>query len=76
MDVHADRLIPLPSSLTPRNKCNRLVARGIIERSKRPFFAHTVPFFSHIDRLYSLKKPSCGQKMTLFSLLADPSQQV
>ena len=54
----------------------RLVARGIIKGSKRPFFAHTVPFFGHIARLYSLKKPSYGQKMTLFSPLADPAQQV
>jgi hypothetical protein len=39
---------------------NRLIARGIIEGSKRPFFIHTVPFFGHIAPLYSLKKPSCG----------------
>ena len=38
----------------------RLVARGIIEGAKRPFFSHTAPFFGHIARLYSLKKPSCG----------------
>jgi hypothetical protein len=38
----------------------RLVAKGIIEGSKRPFFSHTVPFFGHIARLYSLKKPSYG----------------
>jgi hypothetical protein len=55
---------------------NRLVSRRIIEGSKRPFFAHTVPFFGHIAPLYSLKKPSCGQKMTLFSLPSNPSQQV
>ena len=34
------------------------------------------PFFGHLRQLDSLKKPSCGQKMTLFSHLADPSQQV
>ena len=65
-----------PSRYSSRDKSFiRLVARGIIAGSKRPFFAHTVPFFGHIARLYSLKKPSCGQKRTLFSLLADPSQQ-
>ena len=33
-----------------------LVARGIIEGSKRPFYIHTVPFFGHIAPLYSLKR--------------------
>ena len=66
----------LPLGLQDFRGIIRLVARGIIKGSKRPFFAHTVPFFGHIARLYSLKKPSYGQKMTLFSLLADPAQQV
>ncbi len=55
---------------------NRLVARGIIAGSKRPFSSHTAPFCGHIAGLYSHKKPSRGKKMTLFSHLADPSQQV
>ena len=38
----------------------RLVARGIIKGAKRPFFAHTVPFFGHLRQLDSLKKPSYG----------------
>jgi hypothetical protein len=54
----------------------RLVARGIIEGSKRSFSSHTAPFCGHIAGLYSHKKPSRGKKMTLFSHLADPSQQV
>jgi hypothetical protein len=44
------------------SQISRLVARGIIKGSKRLFFAHTTPFFGHIAPLYSLKKPSCGQR--------------
>jgi hypothetical protein len=65
-----------PSPLIIHDPSIRLVARGILEGSKRPFFAHAVPFFGHVAQLYSLKKTSHGQKITLFSPLVDPAQQV
>ncbi len=49
---------------------------GIIAGLKWLFSAHTAPFFGHLARLCSLKKPSRGQKIAHFSHHTDPSQQV
>jgi hypothetical protein len=49
---------------------------GVIEGAKRLFSSHFVPFSGQIAGLFSLKKPSSGKKIALFSHFADPPKQV